>query len=300
MTPLSDIIDQHGLNKHYFADDSDLYLTFKPSPGQPQNTVSSLESCVGDVNIWMKQNKLKLNGDKTELMIYHHPRKSLENCEMIVDGSPVVPAKSASNLGIRYDTSLQFVQHVSRVVQSASHQLRNIGHIRQFLTTDAAKTLIQAMVTSRLDYGNSLLAGLPDSQIQRLQKVQNCAARIITFTKRHEHITPVLEHLHWLPVKYRIEHNVLTHTYKALHNEAPSYISDLVQKYTPSRSLRSENQLLLQTPRTHTCTYGDRSFSAIAPTLWNNLPNNIRTAGSVTSFKRCLKTYYFRIAFNVT
>ena len=81
---------------------------------------------------------------------------------MIVDGSQVVPSDAASNLGVRYDTALHFNQHISRVVQSTSHQLRNIGHIRQFLTTDAAKTLVQAMVTSRLDYGNSLLAGLPD------------------------------------------------------------------------------------------------------------------------------------------
>ena len=149
MTPLSDIIDQHGPSKHFYADDSELYLAFKPSPRQPQATVSTLELCVSDVV-------------KTELLIHHNPRKSLEPCKMIVDGSQVVPSDAASNLGVRYDTALHFNQHISRVVQSTSHQLRNIGHIRQFLTTDAAKTLVQAMVTSRLDYGNSLLAGLPD------------------------------------------------------------------------------------------------------------------------------------------
>ena len=138
---------------------------------------------------------------------------------------------------------------------------------------------------------------LIDSQLLRLQKVQNSAARIVTFTKRQDHISPVLKQLHWLPVKYRIEHKVLSHTFKALHNESPSYISDLVTKYIPSRSLRSEDQSLLQAPRMQSVTYGDRSFSTLAPCLWNRLPMHIRTSSTLCMFKRRLKTYYFTKAF---
>ena len=184
---------------------------------------------------------------------------------------------------------MRFTNHVTKVVQSAAHQLCNIGRIRQYLTTDATRLLIQALVTSRLDYGKSLLTGIPDSQLQRLQKVQNSATRIITFTKRSQHITPVLMDLHWLPIRYRIQHKVLTHAYKAVNNTAPVYICDLVKSYTPARSLRSQDLNLLQVPRTRSVTYGDRRFGTMAPTLWNELPQHIRTAGSVSVFKRQLK-----------
>ncbi len=92
------------------------------------------------------------------------------------------------------------------------------------------RSLVQGLVTSRLDYCNALLYGLPPNQLKRLQHVQNTAARIVTRTRRRDHITPVLISLHWIPVKYRIEYKIILYVFKALQGEAPVYMTDMVRK----------------------------------------------------------------------
>ena len=128
-----------------------------------------------------------------------------------------------------------------------------------------------------------------------MQKVQNTAARIIKRIPRQNHITPILKELHWLPVKYRIEYKSLLITYKALNGQAPSYISGMIEKYKPSRSLRSQSSLQLKHPSgLAKRSYGQRSYHRAAPLLWNALPEDIRNAESLGMFKCLLKTYYFK------
>ena len=110
-----------------------------------------------------------------------------------------------------------------------------IARIRSYLTPETAKLLLHAFVTSKLDYCNSLLYGVPKYQILRLQRIQNVAARLVTATSRYDHISPVLKQLHWLPVAQRIKFKILLLTYKALKDCAPSYIKDLLQPYVPTR-----------------------------------------------------------------
>ena len=144
---------------------------------------------------------------------------------------------------------------------------------------------------------NSLLYGLPDCLLKKLQHVQNAAARLITLSRKHEHITPILFNLHWLPINYRIIFKILLITYKALNDLAPSYVRDLLTPYTPSRQLRSSSKELLSIPRFNLKTYGARSFSVAAPTLWNTLPSDIKNSSSVSLFKHKLKTFLFKKAF---
>lgn len=130
--------------------------------------------------------------------------------------------------------------------------------------------------------------------MNRLQNVQNTAARIISRTSRYDHITPVLKDLHWLPIQYRIKYKIQTHTYKALHEQSPVYIRNLLNIYTPRRTLRSQNDSsTLEVPKSRNVSLGDRSFAVAAPRLWNSLPSGIRDAPSLYSFKRSLKTHYF-------
>ena len=131
------------------------------------------------------------------------------------------------NLGVIFDKNLTMEKQVSSVLKSCFHQIRTIGSIRQYITTDACKTLVHSLVTSRLDYGNALLYGITTALMCRLQKVQNSAARLVTRTRKHDHITPVLFSLHWLPVEYRCQYKLLTYTYKALHGTAPEYRKNL-------------------------------------------------------------------------
>ena len=139
-----------------------------------------------------------------------------------------------------------------------------------------------------------LLYGLPDTVIGKLQLIQNAAARLVTRTKPREHISPILQELHWLPIRKRIAYKIALLTYKALNNLAPLYIIDLVQPYSSTRTLRSSSQFMLRYPRISRSSYGQRSFTSAAPRVWNNLPVYVRGASSLMMFKSRLKTFLFK------
>ena len=165
----------------------------------------------------------------------------------------------------------------------------------------STKTLIHAYVTLRLDYCNSLLFGLPEYLIKKLQRVQNAAARLVTRTKKFDNITPVLKELHWLKIQERIEYKILLLAYKALHGQAPKYLEELVVPYknASSYALRSNKKQDLDSGSVSKCPkYGDRTFKKAAAKLWNTIPSNLRSSESVNSFKSGLKTHLFKRLYN--
>ena len=188
-------------------------------------------------------------------------------------------------------------EQVTSICKTTHYHLRNIGRIRKSISFEACEKLIHALVTSRLDCGNALLYGLPEYQMCRLQRMFHIAARILTLTPPSNHITPILIELHWLPVSQRIDYKILLITFKAIQEVAPQYICDLLKPYSVPRTLRSSEANLLAIPPTRTKTYGDRSFSAAAPTLWNKLPDDLRELNELSPFKRQLKTYLFKCAY---
>ncbi len=138
-------------------------------------------------------------------------------------------------------------------------------------------------MTSRLDYCNALLGGCPACLINKLQMVQNAAARVLTRTRTYGHISPILSTLHWLPIKHCIDFKILLITYKALNGLAPQYLSELLPHYSPPCPLRSQTSGHLIIPRISKSTAGGRSFFYLAPKLWNNLPNTVREADTLLS-----------------
>ena len=168
----------------------------------------------------------------------------------------------------------------------AFFHLRNIAKIRNCLHQNEAEILVHAFISSKLDFCNALLYGLPQSVLDKLEYVQNCATRLVSRTRSSEHITPVLRELHWLPIKQRITYKILLLTYKAMNGMAPKYIVDLLQRYTPTGQLRSSSNNLLK-------SYGDRSFHVAAPRLWNALPNSIKSIQSLNGFRNKIKTLLF-------
>ena len=297
-SPLGGILRRHNMLFHFYADDSQIYFSFE-SATPVDCTSSKIEACIADVKNWMVSNKLKLNTDKTELLVISSKFRLRPVLLGVIVGNDVVaPSESARNIGVIFDSNLDYKKHVNAICRSCFFHIRNLSRIRKFLSADNIKILVHAFIISRLDNCNSLLYGLPSYLIHKLQLVQNCAARLILYKSKFDRITPLLKELHWLLVQERIVFKILLITYKALNNLSPSYISSLLNRYIPSRSLRSSSKSLLQVPRSNLKSYGDRAFSVCAPKLWNSLPDDIKFSTSITIFKTKLKTHLFRSTFS--
>ncbi len=208
--------------------------------------------------------------------------------------SIITPSTSVRNLGVIFDDQLTFKEHIAKTARSCRFALHNIRKIRPFLTEHAAQLLVQALVVSRLDYCNALLAGLPSNTIKPLQMIQNAAARLVFNEPKRTHVTPLFISLHWLPVAARLKFKTLMLAYRTTTGSAPSYFHSLLRIYIPSRSLRSASERRLVVPSQRGSKSLSRTFSFTIPGWWNNLPTPIRNAGSLSIFKQQLKTHLFR------
>ena len=155
--------------------------------------------------------------------------------------------------------------------------------MRGFLNEASLQKLVTSFVLSRMDYCNSLLVNLPNDTITKLQRIQNHAARLILFRK-----------LHWLPLQARIDYKICVLYSKCINKTAPSYLSDLLEQYVPSRLLRSGSQNLLKIPPRAKKKCTEKAFNHCAPYIWNSLPCDIREAKSESQFKNDLKTHLFK------
>ena len=160
---------------------------------------------------------------------------------------------------------------------------------------ESSEIAVHAFITSKLDYCNSLLYGCRKMQLKKLQYVQNTTARIITQTRKFDHITPVLSDLHWLPVSYRIVFKILLLVFKSLNNLSPNYLADRLCYQSHSRNLRSTSKRLLEQPLSFTKTNGDKAFSVCVPKLWNSLPLDLRKSPSLTGFKEARKGFWLHV-----
>lgn len=298
---LADLAAKHGVFLHAFADDNQLYLHCKTE--EAQSASAALERCVEAISCWMSANRLKLNKDKTEL-IWIGTKNSLQKLPiggipLTLGGDHIDVADRVRVLGVLITPDLSLDKHVSDVSGKCFFQLRQIRQIRRSLDDESAATLVHAFVTTRVDYCNCLLTGVPRTTTDKLQRVMNGAARVLTNMRKFDRgMTHVRRHdLHWLDVPDRVKYRLCVTVYKCLHGMAPQYLSDLctpVAEVPGRQRLRSADRGQLQTPRYRLTTSGGRSFTCAAPSTWNALPDYLKdTALSLSYFEKQLKTFLF-------
>ena len=292
--PLVDILRKHNMMYHLYADDTQLYKS--GSHGELKEMLVSVETCVSEIKQWMATNKLKLNDGKTEVMVINNPKHAIpsEHIPQInINGHTIESASKVKNLGVMIDNDMSMAAHVSALCKSLNFQLKKISSIRSFLTKDVATKLVTSLILSKMDYCNSLLAGLPRTKLNKIQIIQNNAARLIMRRKKSDNVTPILRELHWLPVEKRIIYKIATTCFKCIHNSAPLYLSSLVQVYHPPRALRSSTDNKLVLPNVRLKSFGERAFYHSGPAIWNTLPISVRQAPTLSQFKKGLKTHLF-------
>ena len=294
--PVSDITQHHNVSYHVYADDIQLYVSFDPKiRGELDCALLSLQNCICDIKNWMSINKLKLNDSKTEFFIAASPHnfRKLPDITLTIGNISVKPTDTIKNLGAFFDVHMSMNSHINNVSRTVTFHLRNISRIRRYIDQSTCHHAVRSLILSRLDYCNGLLSSLPKLHVNRLQRLQNWAARLVFEVGRSHSAQPLINSLHWLPIQQRIIFKLLLYVYKSLHHLAPNYLSNCLTLYTPSRNLRSSNDnLRLNYPITRVQA-GDRTFTVAASKGWNNLPMSIRQSASIDIFKKALKTHLF-------
>ena len=260
--------------------------------------IATIESCITSIKYWMDGNRLKMNSAKTDFILIGS-RQQLVKCKttsILANDETVQRSSIIKYLGALIDERLSFKQFINNKCRIDMWNLQKLKAIRNVLTDDACKTLVSTLVLLHLDYANAILIGLPEVDIRKMQIVQNMAAKLVFNCSTMESLTDSLRNLHWLPIRARIEHKLLTITYKCLNGEAPDCLYNLLSVLPElRRMLRSSDKYKqLVVPRVKRKTCAARSFSIMAPSLWNELPDSLHTASSVEIFKAELKTLLFR------
>ena len=199
LSSMYDIVDKHLPMIGGYADDHQLYLAFNPGSQQNEmDAIQCLEACIADIRTWMFTHQLKINDSKTEFLLFG-TKQQLEkvNISEIKVGSDVIkPVQSTHNLGVMFDSSLSMRDHVNQVCKKGYHQLTKVWQIKKYMDKPALASVVHSFVTSGMDYCNAVLFGCPTNVIDKLQKLQNCAARVVVGVCKFDHITPVLQELH--------------------------------------------------------------------------------------------------------
>jgi hypothetical protein len=295
MTKLADLLEHLGVNFHIYADDTQLWFAFKES--EEENVRSEVALIFANVESFMNTHHLKLNASKTTFLPITRKEKLFQPLLLKPDCS-ISPATNVRNLGLKLDSNLSFNSYINDLRQSCFHQLKNISQLRQYIPKQMLPQLVIATIISRLDFCNALHCALNNTQLRKIQLIQNACARLLSNSKPWEAITPQLQFLHWLPVKFRFVYKLAVYGHKIIYNQnTPSYLKAMTHIKQPVRLTRSSLVVSFEYPDFNLSTVGGRSVSVGIHKVWNSLPEILRNCSDFKIFKRDLKTFLFSKAY---
>ena len=290
ISEIEDIARQYGFKVHIYADDTQLYISFKPY--SIFDAISDIEHCLRAIRNWMSVNFLKINESKTQCLLISPSCFSpniLSNLCISFSGSIITPSLECVNLGVTFDNKMSMHRYINSIVAKGYFKLSNFWNVANKLTVDLKISLVTSYILPLIDYCNVTYIAASKQFLHKLQKLLNSAVRFIynlSGNRRRLPISPYLKKLHILPVEYRIKYKIAVLVYKCFHDKAPEYLKDMLQSSLTYSHLRSDSNLYtLDTfiPRTK---YGESSFAYIAPVEWNSLPQQIKLCPTIGNFKK--------------
>ena len=272
-----------------FADDHQLVKQFMVAL-QPIALGHSIRNCLASLSSWMNHHFLCLNEGKTKILVIAPPAVKQK---IVIEGinfenTCIRFVNSANNLGVIINSILSFEEHVNKVIKGCYCTIKEYWKIKQFMTEKQLHQLVSSRILSQLDYCNTIYYGLPDITIQKLQRVQNSAARLVSKSRiTSNNMDSALLEFHWLKVKYRTLFKILIIVHKCINQKAPKPVAALINISQSQRSIKLKET-------SYRSSYGARSFSHAGPKLWNLLPPSICEEQDIVKFKKLLKTFLMK------
>ena len=282
-------VKKTGFNIMGYADDHQVYKSFDVMQ-QSRVLEVQLAHCFLEIQNWMVLYFLQMNAPKTKIIVFGPPNVL---SKIIIHGTFLEDVcvrfvSTAKSLGVFMDNNLTFKDHIGSIKKKCLTTIRNLVKIRHLLTTEQLKSIMNSLVILKLDYCNGLFLGINKNELRQMQVVQNTAAKSIFGKFKHDHVDNVINDLHWLTVDKRIVFKVALLMFKTLTGMAPWYLQELVTYR--NNGLRSK----LTVPY-YNSSYGKRAFSVAGPTIWNELPSELKNCTDINMFKGKLKTFLFNL-----
>ena len=290
--PLGEICRSHSVTYHLYADFQQLYLSFHQSSMSSSVTyLEHLEACIAVIRQWMSMNMLKLNDNKTELIVLGTSKQCAKVGKIciVIGNTRVLSVGQVHNLGFFMDNLLRNHHHVSKITSTTYLHLQNIWGICLYLDLDSAKAITKPLVFSKLGYCNTNLLGTSEFLLDKLQCIQNMACRAVAILCKFDHITPTMSSLHWFRIRECITYKTACLMHRCQHGNAPTYLKELLPKRQNIRQLRSSVSSVSQSiicKLSQTC---NSSFASAGPQIWNSLPSNLHDEMDANIFKKNLK-----------
>ena len=246
-----------------------------------------IPNCLENLKIYMIENHLKLNDSKTEIIVFGSSKFKEQvslHGTFLNSGKCLRFNDNVKYLGIFLDSMLSFDDQIQKVTSLSYGSIRNISQVKSCLSQQNLETFVHAFISSHLDYCNIIYLGLSRKLINKLQKLQNAAIRMIFKVRARHPVSHLFQKLHWLNIDQRVTYKALLVVYKCINGLAPAVLKSLI-------TIRNTDSLILQQTYFNNTKFGKRAFVYYAPKYWNSLPRNIRLASNIKCFKTSLKSY---------